>query len=327
MDHLTFLKKLPKTETHLHLEAALPYSFLQELDAEAFAALPASWDKNYRYESFDEFSKQVLLYAGTWFTSIERYRQAARATFAGLIEQNVRYLEVSVTSGILEYYKLDPRAVLAAVREEVPEELEVRLFMGIHHTGYTEAMGPLLDDSVSWPELDGYDLQGKEDVPVGDWAPGLWQRAREHGKFTKAHAGELCGPKFIRWVLDEMGVQRLEHGVRAIEDQALVRRLSEENIVLDVCPISNLKLRVVPSLSEHPVIALSEAGVRCTLSTDDPVAFGNTLTGEYVAMAEEGGVSLETLIGFARNGFHAALVEEDVRARWLDELEKAVKSL
>ena len=119
----------------------------------------------------------------------------------------------------------------------------------------------------------------------------------------------------------------MEHGVRAIEDQALVRRLSEENIVLDVCPISNLKLRVVPSLSEHPVIALSEAGVRCTLSTDDPVAFGNTLTGEYVAMAEEGGVSLETLIGFARNGFHAALVEEDVRARWLDELEKAVKSL
>ena len=236
MDHLTFLKKLPKTETHLHLEAALPYSFLQELDAEAFAALPASWDKNYRYESFDEFSQQVLLYAGTWFTSIERYRQAARATFAGLIEQNVRYLEVSVTSGILEYYKLDPRAVLAAVREEVPEELEVRLFMGIHHTGYTEAMGPLLDDSVTWPELDGYDLQGKEDVPVGDWAPGLWQRAREHGKFTKAHAGELCGPKFIRWVLDEMGVQRLEHGVRAIEDQALVRRLSEENIVDKVHP-------------------------------------------------------------------------------------------
>ncbi len=316
-----FIQALPKTETHLHLEATLPWPFLQELDPAAFEDPPASWADEFRYDSFAQFEQDLIHYAVAWFRSPERYQQVARETFAGLLAQNVRYVETSIASGLSQAMNLNPREILAAIREVVPEGLEVRLFLGIHHLGYEGWIRPILDACVKWDELDGIDLHGPEEDPLGDWAPHLWRRAREHGKYAKAHAGEFCGPEFVRFAIDVLGAERIQHGVRSIEDPELVRALADRGIGLDVCPISNVKLRVAPSLAEHPLRSLMEAGVRCTVSTDDPIAFGNTLNGEYAALAREGGFTTRDLVLVARNGFHGALADDAQKRGWLAQLD------
>jgi adenosine deaminase len=105
--------------------------------------------------------------------------------------------------------------------------------------------------------------------------------ARDAGLLSTPHAGELDGPASVRGALDTLGADRLEHGVRAIEDPELVARLADSPVCLDVCPTSNLMLSVVPSLAEHPLPALLAAGVRCSLNADDPLLFGPNLLAEY----------------------------------------------
>jgi adenosine deaminase len=125
----------------------------------------------------------------------------------------------------------------------------------------------------------------------------------------------------VREVLDQLKVKRIEHGVRSIEDPELVERLVREGIALDVCPISNLKLAVVPSLRDHPLRALMEAGVVCTVSTDDPIVFGNSLTQEYAVLASELGFSRRELAQISLNGFRVALCDPSVVAGEVAQLE------
>ncbi|MGF1483703.1 MAG: adenosine deaminase [Opitutales bacterium] len=325
MSDSAFIQSLPKTETHLHFEASLPWDFLHELDPRKYALRPASWNDDFRFESFAHFEHELIGYGMTWYTSPERYHRVAQRTFASLMEQNVRYVETSIASGMSQFANLDPHEVLQAIRAAVPPGLEVRLFIGIHHRGFEGWIRPVLENCVKWDELDGIDLHGPEDHEIGDWAPRLWQRARDYGKFTKAHAGEFCGPESVRYAIDALKAQRIQHGVRASEDPELVCELAERGIGLDVCPISNLKLRVVPSLEAHPLRKLMQAGVRCTISTDDPVSFGNHLNGEYLALATTG-YTRDELVRLARNGFENALVDATRRQAWLDELDAVASS-
>jgi adenosine deaminase len=125
--------------------------------------------------------------------------------------------------------------------------------------------------------------------------------ARDAGLISAPHAGELAGPASVYGALDALGAQRICHGVRAIEDPALVERLATDGIVLDVCPTSNVMLAVVPSFDEHPLVRLLEAGVRCTLNGDDPLLFGPGLLAEYELVRNTMGLSDERLAQLARS--------------------------
>lgn len=303
-----FIRSLPKTETHLHIEGALPWELLREARPDKYSAPPASWARDFRFDSFAHFEGELLGYAGDFFTSADRYHACAKAVFEDRLRRNVRYMETSFASGCIDFMKLDGREVCDAIRDAVPEGLEVRIFLGIHHDGYTPKMAPVLESALlTWENLDGIDLHGSEDIPLGDWAPDFWRRARDAGKCTKAHAGEFCGAWFVRQVVEKLGVRRIEHGVRAVEDPRLVSMLRDEGIALDVCPISNVKLRVVPSAVSHPIKRLLDAGVVCTVSTDDPISFGNTIEDEYELLARELGFSEPALAQLAQNGFEVAL--------------------
>jgi aminodeoxyfutalosine deaminase len=105
--------------------------------------------------------------------------------------------------------------------------------------------------------------------------------AREEGLASVPHAGEVAGPASVRGALDSLGAERIRHGIRAVEDAALVTELADRRIVLDVCPISNLRTRAVAALDEHPLPHLVAAGVPCSISTDDPAMFGTDLTKDY----------------------------------------------
>lgn len=321
-----FIRNLPKTETHLHIEGALPLELLQKVAPDSYPKPPDSWSADYRFESFAQFERELLTMAGLWYTSPERYREASKHIFEGLVyRQNVHYAEVSFASGMIDAHGLDARAVARAIKEGAPRGLNVRVFMGIHHDGYLEGNKSWIDDSLGWGELDGLDLHGTETTPLGPWAADLWARARDAGKMTKAHAGEFCGPEFVRRMVEELGVRRIEHGVRAAEDPEVVALLVEKGVTLDVCPISNVKLGVVEDWSSHPIKALMDAGVRCTVSTDDPISFGNTLLDDYAMLSVECGFDAARLAKVARAGFEVALISDADRSQWLSDFDAIVE--
>ena len=318
-----FIAALPKTETHLHIEGALPWELLCRANPAKYPSPPASWHPDFRFRSFAHFEGELLGYAGDYFQSPERYHEGAKAVFADRLARNIHYVETSFASGCIDFMGLDGRAVCDAIRAAVPAGLEARIFLGIHHNGWTEKMSPVLESALSWPNLDGIDLHGAEDIPVDPAAPAYFRRARESGKFTKAHAGEFQGAGFVRFAVEELGAQRIEHGVRAIEDPAVAALLAERRIALDVCPVSNVKLRVVPSAAAHPIRRLMDSGVACTVSTDDPVSFGNTPEDEYLLLARDLGFSKNELARVARTGFEVALAPaewKNPRIRQIDEI-------
>lgn len=317
-----FVRRLPKTETHLHLEGACPFELLQRMDPVRYAAPPPFWDDAYRYASFNQFMNLYVEYCAAFFTSAARYHEAARIVLARCAEQGCRYVETSFHLPALLYMTDTGPDVIAAIRSAAPPGLELRVFAGMCHNDYKDAGRDLIEAALTWPELDGIDLHGWEDIPLEPWTADVWARARAAGKFTKAHAGEFMGADYVERTLDELKVTRIEHGVRAIENPATVARLVREGIALDICPISNLKLAVrgVTSMAAHPIRRLFDAGVTVTINSDDPFFFGNSLSQEYYALHQDLGFSRAELVRIAANGFRVALLPEAVKRRHLDEL-------
>jgi adenosine deaminase len=175
------------------------------------------------------------------------------------------------------------------------------------------------------PDLAGIDLHGVETLPLEPWTHQLWRRAQANGKFTKAHAGEFGPASSVREVVERLGVTRVEHGVRSIEDPAVVDLLKARGVTLDVCPVSNVKLRVAPSLAGHPIARLHRAGVACTVNTDNPFTFGVSLREEYAALVQQAGLSRADLAVLAANGFRAALLPEAIRVQRLAEIDEALR--
>jgi len=136
---------------------------------------------------------------------------------------------------------------------------------------------------------------------------------RAAGKVTKCHAGEFDGPARVREAIEELGVARVQHGVRAVEDAAVVELAAARGVTFDVSPISNAGLKVVAAIAEHPLRKLMRAGVRCTVSTDDPMCFANSLVEEYETLVNELAFTHAEIAELARNGWEVADVTPATR--------------
>ncbi len=147
-----------------------------------------------------------------------------------------------------------------------------------------------------------------------------FRRAGAAGLRRTVHAGESSGPEGVRDAIELLGADRIDHGVRAIEDPALVALLAERRIPLGVCPTSNLELGVYASIEAHPIDRLRRAGVAVSLNTDDPVLLGASLEGEYALCSQAFGWSDEDLRAVARNSIDASFANADVKARLLEAL-------
>jgi adenosine deaminase len=325
-DLRAYIRALPKTETHLHLEGSLDYALLHEWDPSKYPRDPVWRRPEHRFESFEKFDETLLGHALPWFSSPERYYEAARVSFARHVEQNVRYVETSFHLGIVEFVSFTGREIIEAIRAAVPPGLEVRIFAGMLRSNYAGPVQAVIDDLANWDELDGVDIHGFERVPTESWTAPVWQRLRESGKITKCHAGEFDGAHRVREAIEGLGVKRVQHGVRAIEDRAVVQLAVDQDVTFDVCPISNVKLQVFPDMSSHPLRALMAAGVRCTVSSDDPLVFGNQVSDDYAALAFEADFTPSELAQIARNGWDVADVtaeERQVRVAEIDRVKHA----
>lgn len=319
-DTADFIQRLPKTETHLHIEGALPYELLKKLDPEKFRDPPLCQAPDFRWKCFKEFENYLIEYAMQWFTSPERYYEAAQVIFSKHLEQNVRYVEISFHAGMIEFLGIPGPEIINAIRSAVPRGSEVRIFMGMAGNSYTESLAPALEACVNWAGLAGIDLHGVESLPMEDWTRRLWEKARAHGLETKAHAGEFAPAAHVREAIELLGTRRIQHGVRAVEDEAVMKLALRSEVTFDICPISNLKLGVVESMKDHPIREFFDRSLRCTISTDDPFAFGNTIADEYAALSADLAFTNEELKQIAQNGFEVALVDEATRSRWMEEL-------
>ncbi|HEY1792197.1 MAG TPA: adenosine deaminase [Opitutaceae bacterium] len=320
---LPFILALPKTETHLHLEGALPYELLVKKDPITYPPNPDFRKRSYRYESFPKFEETLLRHALPWFTSADRYHDAAKVIFAGHVRQNVRYVETSFHLHVTEFIHVPGPEIIDAILSAAPPGLEVRVFAGMLRSAYSGPLRDTIDRLENWDSLSGVDLHGFELMPTEPWSARIWKRIRASGKVTKCHAGEFDGAPRVREAIQELGVRRVQHGVRAAEDPAVVSLAASEGATFDVCPISNVGLQVVPDMASHPLRRLMAAGVNCTVSTDDPLCFANSLTEEYSALAGAG-FSRADLARVARNGWAVADVPHSVRDRNLAAIDAAL---
>ena len=319
------LQSLPKTDMHLHIEGAISLDEYAEVNTIAEGWQPASWAPDYRYPSFAVFEEFILGYADKWFDRPERYHLSAQSLFRRKIEEGVRYLECSFAFIVCEQKQLPIDEVVDAITSAIPSDLHVRLFCGLHHDSWSSKNKRALEQLLVLKGLTGIDLHGPERYPVGDWMADYWKAARQAGKFTKAHAGELGGAWHVREAVEKLGVRRIEHGFRAVEDSSVVDLLRSEGVVLDVCPISNFKLKTVDSYKNHPFIELCKEGIQVTINTDDPFIFGNSINDEYEVLYHQAGLSSNFIFQLVRSGFEVALLNDCERKVLTDELDSALE--
>ncbi|MBI5692685.1 MAG: adenosine deaminase [Verrucomicrobia bacterium] len=319
-----FIQALPKTETHLHIEGALPYELLVAWDPQRWPSEPEFRARWYRYPTFPDFERQLLDHALPWFTSAERYHEAARAIFAKHVAQNVRYVETSFHLPVTRFIGVPGPEIIAAIRSAAPAGLEVRVFAGMLRTDITGELRGTVQQLHTWEHLAGVDLHGHEVMPTSPETAAVWERIRAAGKVTKCHAGEFDGPARVREAIEVLGVRRVQHGVRAVEDPEVVKLAADRGVTFDVCPISNVGLQVVPALRHHPIRRLLRAGVRCTVSTDDPLCFANSINEEYEGLARELAFTRAELGGVARNGWEVADVPARSRAEMIATIDRLV---
>ncbi|MFV0360596.1 adenosine deaminase [Tropicimonas sp.] len=325
------MKSLPKVELHLHLEGAAPPAFVRGLAAEKSIDLRGIFDErgDYAYDGFIDFLR-VYEAATAVLQSPEDYARLTATVLAELAAEGVIYAETFVSPDFCGGGDLAAwREYLAAMHEaarraEVVDGIVLKgIVTPIRHFGPERARAPALCAAETAGDfITGFGLGGNESVGrPRDFAWGF-DCAREAGLRLTCHAGEWAGPDSVRGAVRDLRVERIGHGVRAIEDPALVGDLAERGIVLEVCPGSNIALGLFPDWKSHPVARLREAGVPVTVSTDDPPFFHTTMTREYERLAAATGWDEAEFRAINRVAAGAAFCDSDTRDALLKRLEK-----
>jgi adenosine deaminase len=247
----------------------------------------------------------------------------AGAIFRSLLAQNARYVDLSFDIVRALDRRLDIGAVVATIKAAAPPGLTARVFAAFSQHKPERTPPSVVATILDAPGLEGISLHGDETVK----STAYFADARRRGMLTKAHAGELACPDSVTKVLELLGVRRIELGVRAIENEALVERLVAEAVTLDVCPWSNVRLGVVRDLATHPIRRLHERGVRMTVSTDDPTVFGRTLTQELVSLVDDLGFGPLEIIRLQANAFAVAAMPSAACAAVLGELDALARQI
>ncbi|MEV2244008.1 adenosine deaminase [Streptomyces sp. NPDC049970] len=323
---------LPKAELHLHIEGTLEPELAFALAARNGVTLPYADTEELRtaYLFHDLQSFLDLYYAlMAVLRTEEDFAELADAYLARAAAQGVRHAEIF----------FDPQAhtdrgvPIGTVIEGLGRALDAseekhgvstQLIMCFLRDKSAESALETLD--AAKPYLHRISAVGLDSAEAGH-PPSkfreVYEAAGALGLRKVAHAGEEGPPAYIREALDVLGVERIDHGLRAMEDPDLVERLAAERVPLTLCPLSNVRLRAVDVLAEHPLPAMMAAGLLCTVNSDDPAYFGGYAEDNFRAVREALGLDREQLRTLARNSFEAAFLDHDEerRARYLSEVE------
>jgi adenosine deaminase len=327
------LARMPKAELHVHLEGTIAPETLWSMATRNQVALPVgSLDELralYAFDGFDKFLSLWMAMCGC-LRRAEDYEQMADAFLAGCEAQNIRYVEAHFTPYNHERFGFGGRRALELVSRrlqaaEAAGGPVARLITDIPSESVPES-GPYtvgLLEELADPVVVAIGLGGPEEgFPRSLVAP-YFDRARQAGYPAVAHAGETAGAEHVRQAVLELGARRVQHGVRAVEDEPTLRLLAERGVCCDVALTSNRFLTVYRDLAAHPLRRMMAAGIPVTLSTDDPPFFGTDLTREYHVAHETLGFSLAELWQINLNGLRYGLAETGRRRRLMREFEAA----
>lgn len=303
---LPYIAALPKVELHVHLETSLRLRrLLRRRDPDIpLIGQPHLVADPSRFAGYDRLRRLRYAERANRLPDAAYTRASIAAITAELIAeasaQSVRHIEVRA-GGRRAFSVLGVRGMLEAMAEGAGESRRLGLSYGTVVTVIRER-GPEEADRIiaeavaaSGCAVVGVDLAGdEENYPVALFSAPI-ARARDAGLGITVHAGEFAGPAGIWAAVYQLGATRIGHGIRAIEDPALLDRLRERGVALEICPTSNLRLGLVSSLSAHPVGALLNQGVPVTINSDDPVMLGTTLTGELACIARVHRLGPDTL--------------------------------
>jgi adenosine deaminase len=317
---------LPKAELHLHLEGSIEPATVCALTARhAVKMSEQEVRQRYAYRDFPEFIE-----AFKWVTSFLRepqdYALIARGLAENLLAQNVAYAEVTLSVGVMLLRKQQPEANFEALLRAM-EPFEQRglrmnwVFDAARQFGADAAMTVVeAAKRCHSKAIVAFGIGGDElSVPTKEFRA-VYDRASELGMHKLIHAGEVGGPEKIRESIELLGVERIGHGIAAINDPALMDLLAERKIPLEICPGSNLKTGALArqlrcadvSIEDHPLRKLFRHGIPVVLSTDDPAMFHTTLHGEY-ANASRMGLQENELEQIRKMGFQYAFHPADSR--------------
>jgi adenosine deaminase len=331
----SYLRGLPKAELHLHIEGTLEPELAFALARKHGVRLPyASVEELRRAYQFTDLQSFLDIYyaVADVLRDAEDFRALTSAYLRKAHEQGVVHVEVffdpqthtcrgvafaTVLEGMLgalreaqQLYGISYRVIPCFLRHLTADEALRALEDMIPHREHLAAVG--LDSSEA-----GH--------PPSKFAQ-VFAQARQAGLLTVAHAGEEGPADYVREALDVLGVARVDHGVRCEEDPALVARLARERVPLTVCPLSNLKLRVVEDMQQHNLGRLLEQGVHVTVNSDDPAYFGGYVLENYLAVQQGLGLTLAQLTALARNSIEAAFLEPHAKQHWLSAIDQHART-
>jgi len=326
------IRALPKAELHLHLEGAIPltalYTLVRKYGGEGEVPSLEALARRFVYTDFEHFIR-TWIWKNKFLREHEDFDFIAYEVVRALHDQGVVYVEPFVSAGEHRNRGLDPVEVVRATLSGLVRGYRdfgigyglivdlVRDFGPEQGMAWLRSFAPLRAEGVV-----GIGLGGSEHRFPARLFQEVYAEARRLDFHLTAHAGEAAGPESVWEAIDLLGVERVGHGVRAIEDPRLVAELARRGVPLELCPVSNLRTGVVTALARHPIRELLAAGVRVTVNSDDPTLFGTSLVGEYLALHRELSFTWPELVALARESFAASFADAADRAAHVAALER-----
>jgi adenosine deaminase len=319
---------LPKAELHCHIEGAAPPALVMR-QADKYGVDMSGFirDGSFVWEDFTSFLAAYDA-AASLFRTEEDYALLAETYLVSLAEDGAIYSEFFTSPDHANRAGLSPEAYTDGLGEGIRRAsertgIEGRMIVtGVRHFGVesVEAAARFAAE-CRHPLVTGFGMAGEERAGHPRDFTRAFDIAREAGLGITVHAGELAGWESVAAALDHIRPSRIGHGVRAIENPDLVRRIAEEGVVLEICPVSNIELKVFPGFAAHPFPTMLAAGCRVTLNSDDPPYFWTSLKREYEVAAEHFGLDEDALLGVTRTAIEAAFVNEETRTALISRLD------
>jgi adenine deaminase len=323
VDKDAFIAGLPKAELHMHIEGSLEPEMMFALARRNRLALPfesvEAVRAAYNFTRLQDFLDIYYQGAAVLLTD-EDFRDLALAYFErahgdGVVHAEIFFDPQTHTDRGVPFGVVVEGLLAGMAEAEARFGLTSRLILCfLRHLPEEEAFATLRAAEPWLDRITGVGLDSSELGHPPEKFARVFAAARERGLKRVAHAGEEGPPDYVREALDILKVDRLDHGNRSLEDGALTARLAREQMTLTVCPLSNLKLCVVPSLAAHPIARMLGAGLRATVNSDDPAYFGGYINDNYRAVAPL--LTTDEIAVLARNSFLGSFLPHDGVARW-----------
>ncbi len=322
---------LPKIELHLHHEGAAPPAFIRQLAHEKRIDLSGIFKPDGSYD-FRDFAHFLSVYEAACevLKSPEDFRRLTLAILEESAANGVVYSETFLSPDFCGGGDLHAwRDYLTAIRDAADEaerkyDITLRgVVTCVRHFGPEKAkLSAHCAAETAGDWITGFGMGGNEAMGAQGDYKWSFDCAREAGLRLTTHAGEFGGPESVRDAIRDLRVERVGHGVRAAEDPDLVREIVDRDITIEVCPGSNVVLGLFPDFAAHPIAKLRDAGVKVTISTDDPPFFHTTMRREYEMLSKAFGWDAEVFAALNETALNAAFCDEETRARVKTRLER-----